>query len=875
MVMTTTEIRTAFLEFFKSKGHQIVSSSSLVPNNDPTLLFTNAGMNQFKDVFLGKEKRSYTRATTAQKCVRAGGKHNDLDNVGYTARHHTFFEMLGNFSFGDYFKKEVIPFAWEFLTEVIKLPKDRLTVTVYADDDEAYDIWHDVVGLPAERIIRIGDNKGAKYASDNFWQMGDTGPCGPSTEIFYDHGADIWGGPPGSSEEDGDRYIEIWNLVFMQFNRLADGTMEKLPKPSVDTGMGLERIAAVLQGVHNNYDIDLFKDLISYIADLLKVSDLTSKSLRVIADHIRSCSFLIADGVMPSNEGRGYVLRRIIRRAVRHGRLLGVKDVFFYKIVSKLVELMGAAYPELVQQQPVIEKVLHVEEEQFAKTIDRGLALLEDALKNLNDTKVIPGNIVFKLYDTYGFPADLTADVVRDRGYTIDNAGFDELMQKQKALAKENSNFKVDYNKQLSCKFSSEFKGYESVETDSKILEIFKNGKDSVSSVSAGDDALIILDQTPFYGEKGGQIGDVGVIETTEGRFIVTDTQILGNAVAHVGYTEQGCFEVGKTVKARIDVTNRAQICAHHSATHLLQAALQQVLGSHVAQKGSFVCANRLRFDFSHFEAVTAEQLQQVEKLVNDQIRANSEIKTQLMTLEDAKKTCAMALFNDKYDDTVRVVSMGDFSMELCGGTHAKRTGDLGLFKIDSESGISAGVRRIEALVGSAAVAEIQEQSSQLSAVNRLIKGEGSVSEKVSALIDEQKALEKQISALKEKIAVNMAASLLNDVVTINNTKVLVAELNDVEAKNLRNILDDLKSRLGSGVIVLATKVNEEKVSLIAGVTSNLTSKIKAGELINMVASFVGGKGGGRPDMAQAGGTKPEFLDKALSNVHSWLEERL
>lgn len=875
MVMTTTEIRTAFLEFFKSKGHQIVSSSSLVPNNDPTLLFTNAGMNQFKDVFLGKEKRSYTRATTAQKCVRAGGKHNDLDNVGYTARHHTFFEMLGNFSFGDYFKKEVIPFAWEFLTEVIKLPKDRLTVTVYADDDEAYDIWHDVVGLPAERIIRIGDNKGAKYASDNFWQMGDTGPCGPSTEIFYDHGADIWGGPPGSPEEDGDRYIEIWNLVFMQFNRLADGTMEKLPKPSVDTGMGLERIAAVLQGVHNNYDIDLFKDLISYIADLLKVSDLTSKSLRVIADHIRSCSFLIADGVMPSNEGRGYVLRRIIRRAVRHGRLLGVKDVFFYKIVSKLVELMGSAYPELVQQQPVIEKVLHVEEEQFAKTIDRGLALLEDALKNLNDTKVIPGNIVFKLYDTYGFPADLTADVVRDRGYTIDNAGFDELMQKQKALAKENSNFKVDYNKQLSCKFSSEFKGYESVETDSKILEIFKNGKDSVSSVSAGDDALIILDQTPFYGEKGGQIGDVGVIETTEGRFIVTDTQILGNAVAHVGYTEQGCFEVGKTVKARIDVTNRAQICAHHSATHLLQAALQQVLGSHVAQKGSFVCANRLRFDFSHFEAVTAEQLQQVEKLVNDQIRANSEIKTQLMTLEDAKKTCAMALFNDKYDDTVRVVSMGDFSMELCGGTHAKRTGDLGLFKIDSESGISAGVRRIEALVGSAAVAEIQEQSSQLSAVNRLIKGEGSVSEKVSALIDEQKALEKQISALKEKIAVNMAASLLNDVVTINNTKVLVAELNDVEAKNLRNILDDLKSRLGSGVIVLATKVNEEKVSLIAGVTSNLTSKIKAGELINMVASFVGGKGGGRPDMAQAGGTKPEFLDKALSNVHSWLEERL
>lgn len=875
MVMTTTEIRTAFLEFFKSKGHQIVSSSSLVPNNDPTLLFTNAGMNQFKDVFLGKEKRSYTRATTAQKCVRAGGKHNDLDNVGYTARHHTFFEMLGNFSFGDYFKKEVIPFAWEFLTEVIKLPKERLTVTVYAEDDEAYNIWHDVVGLPAERIIKIGDNKGAKYASDNFWQMGDTGPCGPSTEIFYDHGADIWGGPPGSPEEDGDRYIEIWNLVFMQFNRLADGTMEKLPKPSVDTGMGLERIAAVLQGVHNNYDIDLFRDLIAFIANLLKVDDLTNKSLRVIADHIRSCSFLIADGVMPSNEGRGYVLRRIIRRAIRHGRLLGVKEIFFYKIVAKLAELMGAAYPELVQQQPVIEKVLRVEEEQFAKTIDRGLALLEDALSNIGDTKVIPGNIVFKLYDTYGFPADLTADVVRDRGYTIDNQGFDELMQKQKALAKENSNFKVDYNKQLSCKFASDFIGYEKISAEGKILEIFKDGKNSVDSVGAGDDALIVLDQTPFYGEKGGQVGDLGVIESANGKFVVTDTQILGNAIAHVGYVEQGAFEVGGIATAKVDVGNRSQICAHHSATHLLQAALQQVLGSHVAQKGSFVCANRLRFDFSHFEAMTSEQLLQVEKLVNEQIRANNEINTAVMSLEDAKKTCAMALFNDKYDDVVRVVSMGDFSKELCGGTHAKRTGDLGLFKIESESGISAGVRRIEALVGSAAVAEMQEQSNQVVAINHMVKGEGNAIDKVSALLDEQKALEKQISLLKEKIAVGLSASLMNEIITINNTKVIVSELTDVEVKNLRTILDELKSRIGSGIIVLATKVNSEKVSLIAGVTSDLTSKIKAGELINMVASFVGGKGGGRPDMAQAGGTKPECLDKALANVHAWLEERL
>lgn len=874
MTMTTTEIRTAFLEFFKSKGHQIVSSSSLVPNNDPTLLFTNAGMNQFKDVFLGKEKRSYTRATTSQKCVRAGGKHNDLDNVGYTARHHTFFEMLGNFSFGDYFKKEVIPFAWEFLTEVIKLPKDRLTVTVYADDQEAYDIWHNVVGLPEDRIIRIGDNKGAKYASDNFWQMGDTGPCGPSTEIFYDHGDDIWGGPPGSAEEDGDRYIEIWNLVFMQFNRLADGTLEKLPKPSVDTGMGLERIAAVLQGVHNNYDIDLFKDLIDFIADLLKVEDHTNKSLRVIADHIRSCSFLIADGVMPSNEGRGYVLRRIIRRAIRHGRLLGIKEVFFYKIVTKLIDLMGSAYPELVQQQLIIEKVLRVEEEQFAKTIDRGLALLEDALKSL-DGKVIPGNIVFKLYDTYGFPADLTADVVRDRGYSIDEKGFDELMAKQKSLAKENSNFKVDYNKQLSCKFSSEFIGYEQAKAEAKILEIFKDGNESVTKLNAGEDALIVLDQTPFYGEKGGQVGDTGVITTSLGKFIVNDTQILGNAIAHVGYVEQGSFAVNDKVTAEVDQAKRKEICSHHSATHLLQAALQQVLGSHVAQKGSYVCVNRLRFDFSHFEAVTKEQLAQVERLVNEQIRANFEISTQIMDLEDAKKTCAMALFNDKYDDKVRVVSMGEFSKELCGGTHAKRTGDLGLFKIESESGISAGVRRIEAVVGEAAIAEIQEQSQQITEINHLLKGDGTALTKVITLQEQQKALEKQISQLKEQIAVNLAASLVNDVVTINNIKVLVAELKDVEAKNLRSILDDLKSRLGSAIIVLGTKVSAEKVSLIAGVTNDLTSKVKAGELINMVATFVGGKGGGRPDMAQAGGTKPELLDRALANVHSWLEERI
>lgn len=875
MVMTTTEIRTAFLDFFKSKQHQIVSSSSLVPNNDPTLLFTNAGMNQFKDVFLGKEKRTYSRATTSQKCVRAGGKHNDLDNVGYTARHHTFFEMLGNFSFGDYFKKEVIPFAWEFLTEVIKLPKDRLTVTVYAEDDEAYDIWNKVVGLPAERIIRIGDNKGSRYASDNFWQMGDTGPCGPSTEIFYDHGSDIFGGPPGSPEEDGDRFIEIWNLVFMQFNRLADGTMEKLPKPSVDTGMGLERIAAVLQGVHNNYDIDLFRDLIKYIANLLNIEDLTNKSLRVIADHIRSCSFLIADGVMPSNEGRGYVLRRIIRRAIRHGRLLGVKDTFFYKIVQKLVDLMGNAYPELVQQQPIIEKVLKVEEEQFSKTIDRGLALLEDALKNLGDSKVIPGNVVFKLYDTYGFPADLTADVVRDRGYSIDEKEFDAQMAKQKARAKENSNFKIDYNKQLTCSNSSIFCGYDCLETQGKILDIFVDNN-RVTEIKPGFDGIIVLDKTAFYGEKGGQVGDTGSISIGENsNFVVTDTQILGNAIAHIGYVETGCFNVNDVVTAKVESSRRSSICVHHSATHLLQSALRKVLGDHVAQKGSLVTPNRLRFDFSHFEAMTQLQLDQVEILVNQFIRENSIIETKVMSLEDAKQTSAMALFGDKYENDVRVVSMGDCSMELCGGTHAKRTGDIGLFKIESESGIAAGVRRIEAVVGNAAIQLFQSYASQLNTINSSIKGEGTVAEKVGLVLNRTKSLEHEIIQLKDKIAMNLSSTLVNDVVSINGVNVLISELKDVETKNLRTILDDLKQRIKSVIVVLATKVSSDKVSIIAGVTDDLTSRVKAGELVNVVASYVGGKGGGRPDMAQAGGTQPENLEKALERVSPWLEERL
>ena len=854
----------------------MVASSSLVPQNDKTLLFTNAGMNQFKDVFLGKEKRSYTRATTAQKCVRAGGKHNDLDNVGYTARHHTFFEMLGNFSFGDYFKKEVIPFAWEFLTEVIKLPADRLTVTVYQEDDEAYAIWRDVVGLPEDRIIRIGDNKGSRYASDNFWQMGDTGPCGPCTEIFYDHGADIWGGPPGSPEEDGDRYIEIWNIVFMQFNRLSDGTMEKLPKPSVDTGMGLERIAAVLQGVHNNYDIDLFRELISFIAELLSVKDLSNKSLRVIADHIRSCAFLIADGVMPSNDGRGYVLRRIIRRAIRHGRMLGAKDAFFCRIVSKLAELMGDSYPELRQQQVVIEKVLRVEEEQFAKTLDRGLALLEDNIRSLGTQKILPGEMVFKLYDTYGFPADLTADVIRDRGYTIDEDGFEACMKEQRNRAKENSNFKVDYNKQLSCTSSSVFDGYTGLNVAGQVLEIFADGKDPVESLAEGGRGLVVLDRTSFYGEKGGQIGDNGVIASEDGsEFVVTDAKILGNAIAHVGYVRKGSFSVGQSVEAQVNVNRRRSIAAHHSATHLLQAALRRVVGEHVAQKGSYVADDRLRFDFSHYEAVKPEQLKEVERLVNEQIRANNEIVTREMSLEEARKTCAMALFDEKYDDVVRVVSMGDFSMELCGGTHAKRTGDIGSLRILSEGGIAAGVRRIEAVVAGAATDYSLEQSEMVLRVSRMVKGDGSIVDKVQTLIDRQKQLEHEISLLNDRIAAGMAAELMAEVVTINGVRVISAELKNIDEKNLRNMLDDLKNRIGSGIVVLGTAISEDRVSLIAGVTSDLTARVKAGELISMVASYVGGKGGGRPDLARAGGTNPANLGKAIAAVSPWLEERL
>lgn len=874
MQMTTSEIRTAFLEYFRSQGHQVVDSSSLVPHNDPTLLFTNAGMNQFKDVFLGGDIRPYSRAATAQRCVRAGGKHNDLDNVGYTARHHTFFEMLGNFSFGDYFKHDAINFAWTFLTKVLQLPQEKLLVTVYATDDEAYNIWANEIGVPANRIVRIGDNKGAPYASDNFWQMGDTGPCGPCTEIFYDHGDHIWGGPPGSPEEDGDRFIEIWNVVFMQFNRQADGTLEPLPKPSVDTGMGIERISAIMQGVHSNYEIDIFKALIQNAAKIVGVTDLENKSLRVIADHIRSCAFLIADGVMPSNEGRGYVLRRIIRRAVRHGRKLGATDTFFYQLVATLVALMGDAYPELKSQQPVVERVLKLEEEQFVRTLDRGLALLEDELVRLGDAKEIPGAVVFKLYDTYGFPADLTADVVRDRGYTIDEAAFQSEMEKQRERAKEASNFSVDYNKQLKIEQTTEFCGYDKTADSAAITAIYL-GDDSVTALKTGDQALIVLEHTPFYAESGGQMGDAGLLRAGDALFAVTDTQKIGQAIVHKGFVEDGAFNVGDMVEAVVDNSRRNATALHHSATHLLHAALRNTLGDHVAQKGSQVGPDRLRFDFSHFEAINSAVLRQIEQSVNAEIRKNVQINTQLMSLDDARSSGAMALFGEKYGDEVRVVKMGEFSTELCGGTHAKQTGDIGFFKIISESGIAAGVRRIEAVAGEAALEHIHQLGEQLDEAAAIVKADAlSVVSKIRQMQDRTRHLEREIEALKAKLAAQAGNDLLSQIMQINGQQVLVAQLDGVDAKSLRTTLDDLKNRLQSAVLLLAA-VNDDKVSLIAGVTADLTAKVKAGELVNVVAQQVGGKGGGRPDMAQAGGTDVAALPGALKSVQAWLEERL
>ncbi len=875
MSKSTAEIRQAFLDFFHSKGHQVVASSSLVPHNDPTLLFTNAGMNQFKDVFLGLDKRNYSRATTSQRCVRAGGKHNDLENVGYTARHHTFFEMLGNFSFGDYFKHDAIQFAWELLTSEkwFALPKERLWVTVYESDDEAYEIWEKEVGIPRERIIRIGDNKGAPYASDNFWQMGDTGPCGPCTEIFYDHGDHIWGGPPGSPEEDGDRYIEIWNIVFMQFNRQADGTMEPLPKPSVDTGMGLERIAAVLQHVNSNYDIDLFRTLIQAVAKVTGATDLSNKSLRVIADHIRSCAFLIADGVMPSNENRGYVLRRIIRRAVRHGNMLGAKETFFYKLVGPLIDVMGSAGEDLKRQQAQVEQVLKTEEEQFARTLERGLALLDEELAKLSgDT--LDGETAFRLYDTYGFPVDLTADVCRERNIKVDEAGFEAAMEEQRRRAREASGFGADYNAMIRVDSASEFKGYDHLELNGKVTALFVDGK-AVDAINAGQEAVVVLDQTPFYAESGGQVGDKGELKGANFSFAVEDTQKYGQAIGHIGKLAAGSLKVGDAVLADVDEARRARIRLNHSATHLMHAALRQVLGTHVSQKGSLVNDKVLRFDFSHNEAMKPEEIRAVEDLVNTQIRRNLPIETNIMDLEAAKAKGAMALFGEKYDERVRVLSMGDFSTELCGGTHASRTGDIGLFRIISESGTAAGVRRIEAVTGEGAIATVHADSDRLSEVAHLLKGDSNnLADKVRSVLERTRQLEKELQQLKEQAAAQESANLSSKAIDVNGVKLLVSELSGVEPKMLRTMVDDLKNQLGSTIIVLATVV-EGKVSLIAGVSKDVTDRVKAGELIGMVAQQVGGKGGGRPDMAQAGGTDAAALPAALASVKGWVSAKL
>lgn len=877
MSNSTAEIRQKFLDFFKSKGHQIVESSSLVPHNDPTLLFTNAGMNQFKDVFLGVEKRSYCRATTAQRCVRAGGKHNDLENVGYTARHHTFFEMLGNFSFGDYFKEDAIRFAWELLTgeQWFNLPKEKLLVTVYETDDEAYNIWHKELGLPADKIIRIGDNKGAPFASDNFWQMGDTGPCGPCTEIFYDHGEHIWGGPPGSPEEDGDRYIEIWNLVFMQFNRQLDGTMERLPKPSVDTGMGLERMAAVIQHVNSNYDIDLFKKLILATAKITGTTDLENKSLRVIADHIRSCAYLIADGVMPSNEGRGYVLRRIIRRAVRHGHKLGAKEVFFYKLVAPLIEVMQQAAVQLKQQQALVEQVLKNEEEQFAKTLERGLTLLDDELSQLNGN-VLDGKIAFKLYDTYGFPLDLIADICREREIKVDEIEFEAAMEEQRRRARDAGGFSVDYNTMIKTDVKSYFCGYEQDSVTAQVTAIFRDGQ-QVNQLQTGEEATVILDQTVFYAESGGQTGDSGWLKNNSGMvFIVKDTQKFGQSIGHIGHLMQGDLSVNQTIDAIIDSDRRNRTRLNHSATHLLHAALREVLGNHVAQKGSLVSDRGLRFDFSHFEAMKLSQLRDVENIVNRQIRANLAITTQIMPIEQAKEAGAMALFGEKYEDTVRVLKMGDFSIELCGGTHASRTGDIGLFRLISESGIASGVRRIEAITGEIALNSLHMQDDLLQNISGALKTETStLVEKVNLLIERNKSLEKEVRQFKDQQAAQASTSLLDQVVVVNGYKVLVCQLTDVEPKMLRTMVDDMKNKMKSGIIVFAVVNSTNKINIIAGVTSDLTNLLKAGDIVNRLAGDVGGKGGGRADMAQAGGEDVSALPDALNSIRDWIMNQL
>ena len=872
---TTAEIRQSFLDFFHSKGHQVVASSSLVPENDPTLLFTNAGMNQFKDVFLGLDKRAYSRATTAQRCVRAGGKHNDLENVGYTARHHTFFEMLGNFSFGDYFKHDAINFAWEYLTspQWLGLPKEKLWVTVYETDDEAYNIWNKEVGVPVERIIRIGDNKGAPYASDNFWAMGDTGPCGPCTEIFYDHGEHIWGGPPGSPEEDGDRYIEIWNVVFMQYNRLADGTMEKLPRPSVDTGMGLERISAVLQHVNSNYDIDIFKILIAKTAEIVGSTDLTNKSLRVIADHIRSCAYLIADGVIPSNEGRGYVLRRIIRRAVRHGHLLGAKEAFFYKLVPTLIEVMADAGKDVKNKQADVERLLRLEEEQFARTLERGLTLLDEALSEVKDG-ILSGEVAFKLYDTYGFPLDLTADVCRERNIAIDEEGFEREMEAQRLRAQAASQFGVDYNNVVRVEGETKFEGYGESESLAKIIALFYDGK-SVEQISAGQSAVVVLENTPFYAESGGQIGDRGYLTAQGVIFNVKDTQKYGRVFGHIGELEQGTLSVGQTLNAVVDSERRNRISLNHSATHLLHAALRQLLGTHVVQKGSLVSDSALRFDFAHPEAISKKQLTDIERLVNQKVRANFLIQTDIMDVEAAKAKGAMALFGEKYADQVRVLTMGDFSIELCGGIHAKRTGDIGLFKIISETAVAAGVRRIEAVTGENAIDWMLNQQHVLEQCAELLKSDVNVlTDKIQQLQDKAKKAEKELQSLKEKAAMRAGSDLVKSAIKINGVSIIAYQFNGIETKSLRVMVDDLKNQLGSGIIVF-TSILDEKVNLVVGVTSDLTAKVKAGELVNLMAQQVGGKGGGRPDMAMAGGSRPENATQAIKAAQDWLNENL
>ncbi|WP_439257051.1 alanine--tRNA ligase [Lonepinella sp. BR2271] len=872
---TTAEIRQSFLDFFHSKGHQVVDSSSLVPENDPTLLFTNAGMNQFKDVFLGLEKRAYTRATTAQRCVRAGGKHNDLENVGYTARHHTFFEMMGNFSFGDYFKQDAIAFGWEYLTspQWLGLPKEKLYVTVYETDDEAYNIWHQQMGVPENHIIRIGDNKGAPYASDNFWAMGDTGPCGPCTEIFYDHGEQHWGGLPGSPEEDGDRYIEVWNIVFMQFNRLADGTMEKLPKPSVDTGMGLERMTAVMQHVNSNYEIDIFQTLIRKVADVVGVQDLNNKSLRVIADHIRSCAYLIADGVIPSNEGRGYVLRRIIRRAVRHGHLLGAKQTFFYKLVPTLIDVMADAAKIVKEKQANVEKLLRLEEEQFARTLERGLTLLDDALANVKDG-VLSGEVAFKLYDTYGFPLDLTADVCRERDIQIDEVGFDKEMEAQRLRAQSASQFGMDYNNVIRVDGTTQFEGYNKAESQAKVTALFQDGK-AVERIEAGQGAVVILENTPFYAEMGGQIGDSGVLSHEHGQFEVKDTQKYGQVFGHLGELQVGSLSVGDVVEASVDNVRRQHTRLNHSATHLLHSALRQVLGEHVAQKGSLVSDVGLRFDFVQPEAITKAQLAEVERIVNFHIRANHPVLTEEMGIEQAKAKGAMALFGEKYGDVVRVVTMSPFSIELCGGLHAERTGDIGLFKLVSEGAVAAGIRRVEAVTGEGAIAWLHQQQAILDRVTEALKSDvASLPEKINLLQEKAKKTEKELQQLKEKAAMQAGSNLAQSAVKINGISVIVQQLDGVDSKALRVMVDDLKNQLGSAVVAFASAV-EGKVNLIVGVTADLTSKVKAGELVNLMAQQVGGKGGGRPDMAMAGGSQPENVANALDVASDWLKGNL